>query len=111
MFLRKHETYFNFKSKITPKESNANFIPKENVMYTCRALLQIQSVFFKIKDKKDVKKVIIKKLLSTIIITTMCCKSFINNAVFHPDLEFTDTKPESESESEEEINESTVLNE
>ena len=38
--------------KVTPKESDANFIPKENVMYTCRVLLQIQSVFFKIKDKK-----------------------------------------------------------
>ena len=38
--------------KVTPKESDANFTPKENVMYTCRVLFQIQSVFFKIKDKK-----------------------------------------------------------
>ena len=39
--------------KVITKESDANFIPKENVMYTCRVLLQIQSVFFKIKDKDD----------------------------------------------------------
>ena len=39
--------------KVTPRESDANFTPKENVMYTCRVLFQIQSVFFKIKDKND----------------------------------------------------------
>ena len=39
--------------KVTPKESDTNFIPKENVMYTCRPLLEMQSVFFKIKGKKD----------------------------------------------------------
>ena len=40
-------------SKVTSKESEANFAPKENVMHTCRTLLQIQFAFFKIKDKKD----------------------------------------------------------
>ena len=39
--------------KVTPKESDVNFSPKENVMYTCRVLFQVQSVFFKIKDKND----------------------------------------------------------
>ena len=39
--------------KVTSKESEANFAPKENVMHIRRTLLQIQSVFFKIKDKKD----------------------------------------------------------
>ena len=38
---------------VTSKESDANFTPKENVTYTCRVLLQIQSVFFKIKDEND----------------------------------------------------------
>ena len=38
--------------KVTPKESDANFTLKKNVMYTCRVLFQIQSVFFKIKIKK-----------------------------------------------------------
>ena len=37
--------------QVITKESDANFIRKENIMYTCRALLQIQSVFFKIIDK------------------------------------------------------------
>ena len=69
-FEKKGESYFKIKvtdetrfkenikptlkeGKVTPKESDVNFIPKENVMYTCRALLQIQFVFFKIKDKND----------------------------------------------------------
>ena len=73
-------------------------------MYTCRALLQIQSVFFKIKDKKDDISYYPELLLQQCI-----CKRFINKVIFYPDLEFTDTEPESESESEEEINESTVL--
>ena len=90
--------------KVTPKESDANFILKENVIYICRALLQIQSVFFKIKDKKDDISYYPQLLLQQCV-----CKCFINNAIFHSDLEFTDTEPESESESEEEINESTVV--
>ena len=36
-------------------------------------------------------------------------KPFINYTIFHPDLEFTDSEPDSESE--EEINENTVLDE
>ena len=109
------ETYFkeNIKptlilkeGKVTPKESDVNFIPKGNVMYTGRALLQIQSVFFKIKDKNDDISYYPQLLLQQCV-----CKRFINNIIYHPDLEFTDTEPESESESEEEINESTVLDE
>ena len=42
-------------------------------------------------------------------------KSFYNKVLFHPDLEFTDTEPDSESNdgdgSEEEINENTVFDE
>ena len=73
-------------------------------MYTCTALLQVQSVFFKIKDKKDDISYYPQLLLQQWV-----CKRFINNVIFHPDLDFTDTEPESESESEEEINESTAL--
>ena len=57
-FEKKGESYFKIKvtdetrfkehinptlkeGKVTPKESDVNFIPKENVMYSCRALLQI----------------------------------------------------------------------
>ena len=94
--------------KVITKESDANFIPKEIAMYTCKALLQIQSVFFKNKDKNDDVSYYPQLLLQQCI-----CKRFINKVIFHPDLEFTDTEPESESEteSEEEINESTVLDE
>ena len=95
-------------SKVTPKESDANFTPKENVMYTCRVLFQIQSIFFKIKYKKDAIIYYLQLLLD------QCAyKRFINKVIFHPDLEFTNTVPESESESEseEEINESTALDE
>ena len=92
--------------KVTPKESDANFISKENVMYTCRALLQIQSVFFKTKDKKDDISYYPQSLLQQ-----CACKQSINKVIFHPDLEFRDTEPESESESEEETKESTVLDE
>ena len=66
-------------------------------MYTCRALLQIQSDFFKIKDKNNDIIYYPQLLLQQCI-----CKLFINKVIFHPDLEFTDT--ESESESEEEMN-------
>ena len=73
-------------------------------MYICRALLQIQSVFFKIKDKNDSISYCLQLLLQQ-----CACKRFINKVNFHPYLVFTDTEPESESE--EEIKESTVLDE
>ena len=79
-------------------------------MYTCRALLQIKSVFFKIKDKNDDISYYLQLLLQQ-----CACKRFINKVIYHPDLEFTDTEleseSESESESEEEVNESTALDE
>ena len=62
--------------KVTPKESDVNFIPKENVMYTCRALLQIQSVFFKIKDKNDDISYYPQLLLQQCV-----CKRFINKVI------------------------------
>ena len=72
MFVRKGEEYVSAKvsnetwfkegikatlilkeGKIVPEESKAIFVPEKEVMYTCRALLQIQSVFFNMKDNKD----------------------------------------------------------
>ena len=88
--------------KVTLRECDVNFIQKENVMYTCRALLQIKSVSFKIKDKNDDISYYPQLLLQQ-----CACKQFINKVICHPDLEFTDTEPKSESG--EEINESTVL--
>ena len=75
-------------------------------MYTCRVLLQVQSVFFKVKDKNDDINYFTQSLLQQ-----CACKRFLNKVICHPDLEFTDTEPESESESEEEMNESTLLDE
>ena len=90
--------------KVITKEDDANFVLKENVMYTCRVFLQIQSAFFKIKDKNDHISYYPQLLLQQCI-----CKCFINKVIYHPDLEFTDTEPELESE--EEIKESTMLDE
>ena len=73
-------------------------------MYTCVALLQIQSIFFNMKNYKDDLSYYLQLLLEQCV-----CKRFINYTLFHPDLVFTDTEPESESE--EEINEDTVLDE
>ena len=73
-------------------------------MYTCVALLQMQSIFFNMKNYKDDLSYYLQLLLEQCV-----CKRFINYTLFHPDLVFTDT--ELESESEEEINEDTVLDE
>ena len=75
-------------------------------MYTSRALLRIQSIFFNMKDKKEDIRYHPQLLLE------QCAyKRFLKNTIFHPDLEFTDSEPDSDSESEEEVNENTVLDE
>ena len=99
--LKKSESYFKIKvtdetcfkentkpnlilkeGKVTPKESNANFTPKENVMYNCSVLFQIKSVFFKNKDKKD--DIIYYPQL---LLDQCAYKRFINKVIFHSDLE------------------------
>ena len=92
--------------KVIPNEGKAIFTPNESVMYTCRALLQIQSIFFNMKDNKDEIGYYPQLLLEQCV-----CKRFFNNTIFHPDLEFTDTESDSDSESEEEINENTAFDE
>ena len=42
-----------------------------------------------------------------LLLEQCACKRFINNTIFHPDFEFTDS--ETDLESEEEVNENTVL--
>ena len=93
-------------SKVILKEGKAIFTPNEGIMYTCRALLQIQSIFFNMKDNKDETGYYPQLLLEQCV-----CKRFFNNTIFHPDLEFTDTESDSDSESEEEINENTAFDE
>ena len=66
-------------------------------------LLQMQSACYKMKDIRYYPQVLIEQ-----------CgyRPFSNNTIIHPDLIFTDSAPDSESndshESEEEINENTV---
>ena len=96
-----NETYFKEDIKATvilkegkaiSKEGKAIFTPNENTKYTCRALLQIQSVFFNMKDNSDDIRYYPQLLLE------QCAyKRFINNTIFHPDLEFTSTERNSDS--------------
>ena len=89
------------------KEDGKSIVtPKEDVKYTCGALLQMQSIFFNMKDKEnDIQN------CPQVLLEQYAYKNFINNTIFGPDLEFTDTELDSNSESEEEVNENTVLDE
>ena len=108
-FLKRGEEYFNatVSDETCFREGKNIFTPKENIMYTCRVLLQIQSVFYNTKDNKDDIKYYLQILLEQCISK----RFFNNNTIVHPDLEFTDTEPDSDSESEEEINENTAFDE
>ena len=86
------------------KKGKDNIIPNEKAKYDCRVLLQIQSVYYSMKDKDDIV------YYPQVLLEQCGYKPFSNNVLFHPDLEFTDTEPYSESE-EEEINENTVFDE
>ena len=82
------------------REGKYNPISDKNTKYICRVLLQIQSVYFNMKDNKDDIKYYPQVLLE------QCGYiPFSNNVLIHKDLEFTDAEPDSESE--EEINENT----
>ena len=86
---------------IKNKDNKTNIIPNENTKYTCRVLLQIQSVYYSMKDNDDIK------YYPQVLLEQCGYKPFSNNVLFHADLELTDTEPDSE----EEINENTVLDE
>ena len=86
------------------RKNKDNIIPDENTKYSCRALLQIQSVYFNMKDnKEDIE------CYPQVLLEQCGYRPFSNNVLFHKDLEFTDTEPDSESE--EDINEDTMFNE
>ena len=74
--------------KVIPKEGKVT--PKEDVMYSCRALLQIESIFFNMKD--DIM------YYPQLLLDKCIYKRFIINPIFHPNLEFTETEPDSGSE-------------
>ena len=56
--------------------------------------IKIQSVYYSMKDNDDIK------YYTQILLEQCGYKSFSNNVLLHPDLEFTDTEPDSESEEE-----------
>ena len=91
------------------KDNKTNIIPNENTNYICGVLLQIQSVYYSMKDNGDIR------YYPQVLIEQCGYKTFSNNVLFHPDLEFTDTEPDSQPNdsdvSEEEINENTVFDE
>ena len=80
------------------------YIPSKNTMYTCRVLLQIQSVYFSMKDNKNGIEYYPQVLLEQCVY-----KIFSDNILINKNLEFTDTKPDCESD--EEINENTTFDE
>ena len=85
------------------KDKTTNTIPNERTRYNCRVLLQIQSVYYNNED-------IIKDIDYCPQIFLQQCRhiSFINNKLLHNVLHFTDSEPDSESESDEKCNEDTV---
>ena len=68
--------------------------------------MQIQSVFYNMKNKDDIRYYV-KILLEQCVYKCF----FISDTIVYPELEFTDTEPNSEFDSEKEINENTVFDE
>ena len=91
------------------KDTKINRIANENTKYNCRVLLQIQAIYYSMKDNDDDIKYYPQVLLA------QCVYNVFSNILIHEDLGFTDTEPDSKSndgdESEEEINENIVLDE
>ena len=87
------------------KDKTTNTIPNERTKYDCRVLLQKQSVYHNnnnkgvIEDEDYYPKVFLQQCRYTF---------FTNSKLINDVLDFTDTEPDSESESEEEFNEDTV---
>ena len=82
-------------------------------MYNCGVLLQIQSVYYSMKDKdilsNDNDDIV---YYSQLLLEQCGYRFFSNNRLIHPDLIFTDFEPDDNDESEEEkINENFVFDE
>ena len=76
------------------------------ILYNCRVLLQIQSVYYSMKDKDDIKH------YPQVLIEQCVYRVFSNNTIIHPDLILGDSEPNDNDESEEEeINENKVFDE
>ena len=85
------------------KDKEINTILNENTKYNCRVLLQIQSVYYSMKSKDilsdDSEDDI--RYYSQILLDQCRYKDFSNNKLIHSDLNFTDTEPDDNDESEE----------
>ena len=68
-------------------------------------LLQIQSVYYSMKDKDDIR------YYPQVLIVQCAYRPFSNSVLTHPDLIFTDSESNDSDESEEEINENTAFDE
>ena len=79
------------------KIKTVNTIRNEKTKYNCRALLQIQSVYYNNNEDED--------FYPQIFLQSCRYKSLANNRLTHGILDFTDTEPESKAE--EELNEDT----
>ena len=76
-----------------------NIISKENAKYDCRIILQIQSFYYSIKDKDNVKYYPQMLLEKCLYIPSS------DNVLIDSELEFTDNDPDTEHDSEIEFNE------
>ena len=91
------------------KDNKTNIIPNKNTKYNCRVLLQLQSVYYSMKDKYilcDDNDGI--RYYSQVLIEQFGYRFFSNNVSIHPNLIFTDSEPDDSDESEEEINANTI---
>ena len=79
-----------------------NITPKENAKYVCRVILQIQSVYYSMEDKDDVK------YYPQILLEKCVYRLSSNNTIIDSEFEFSDNEPDTESDSELEFNEDTV---
>ena len=77
------------------KDNKTNIIPNENTKYKCRVLLQIQSVYYSMKDKgilSDDNYDIV--YYHQMLLEARGYKVFSNNKLINPKLIFSDTEPD-----------------
>ena len=91
---------------LVEEDSNPNIIPGERIKYICNVALQIQSIYYNMKDK-DIK------YYQQVLLKECSYEVFLDKRKINPRLKRTnkpkpEPEPESEPESEEEINEDTV---
>ena len=84
-------------------DKTTNTIPNERTGHNCRAILQIQSVYY---NNKEINEDI--DYYPQMFLQQRRYTSFINNKLLHDVLDFADFEPDSESESDEVFNDDTA---